>query len=236
VNCLLLEPGELDARGRARLEGRRLEHARKVLGAHAGDALRAGVVGGPLGRAEVLSIDAHALELHFSAEREPPAKLPVTLVLALPRPKVLSRTLAAVTSLGVARIELVNAWRVEKAYWQSDRLGPEHLAAAITDGLEQAVDTVAPELTFERLFVPFCSERLPGLVAGATGLVAHPRAEKALVPISGPVLLAVGPEGGFIDAELGSLERAGLARVSLGPRVLRVETAVAALVGRLSPG
>jgi 16S rRNA (uracil1498-N3)-methyltransferase len=234
VNCLLLEPGELDARGRARLEGRRLEHARKVLGAHAGDALRAGVVGGPLGRAEVLSIDAHALELHFSAEREPPAKLPVTLVLALPRPKVLSRTLAAVTSLGVARIELVNAWRVEKAYWQSDRLAPEALRAALVEGLEQAVDSVLPQVRLHRLFVPFAERELPALAAGATCLVAHPHASvPAPRGVAGPLVLAVGPEGGFIEAELGSLARGGFAAVSLGPRVLRTETAVATLLGRL---
>jgi RsmE family RNA methyltransferase len=51
--------------------------------------------------------------------------------------------------------------------------------------------------------------------------------------VSGPVTLAIGPEGGFIDQEIGSLTGAGFRPVHLGSRILRVETAVAALAGRL---
>jgi RsmE family RNA methyltransferase len=48
-----------------------------------------------------------------------------------------------------------------------------------------------------------------------------------------PVTLAIGPEGGFIAEEIASFERIGFHAVSFGPRILRVETAVSALVGRL---
>jgi RsmE family RNA methyltransferase len=236
VNLLLLAPEEL-REGRAIIRGRRLAHAREVLAAMPGDDLRVGVRGGRLGRATVEAVDASAMSLAVRLEQPPPAKLPLTLILALPRPKVLSRTLAAATSLGVARIVLCNAWRVEKAYWQSERLAPAALAAAVDAGLEQAVDTVPPEISLERLFVPFCAERLPACAAGATCLVAHPQSAGAAPrALTGPVVLAVGPEGGFIAAELGSLARAGFAAVSLGPRILRVETAMAALIGRLALG
>jgi RsmE family RNA methyltransferase len=167
-------------------------------------------------------------------EDAPPAKLPLTLVLALPRPKVLNRVVAAATSLGVARIYLVNAWRVEKGYWSSPRLGDDNLRAQRVLGLEQARDTVLPELHLRRLFVPFVEGELPALAEGAEKLVAHPRADAELpARAAGAVTLAVGPEGGFIAAELESLRAVGFRPVSLGPRVLRVETAVAALVGRL---
>jgi 16S rRNA (uracil1498-N3)-methyltransferase len=48
-----------------------------------------------------------------------------------------------------------------------------------------------------------------------------------------PVTLAIGPEGGFIDQEIASLEGIGFTPVALGPRILRVETAVASVIGRL---
>jgi RsmE family RNA methyltransferase len=47
------------------------------------------------------------------------------------------------------------------------------------------------------------------------------------------VTLAIGPEGGFIGEEIGAFERAGFLPVSMGERVLRVETAVAALIARV---
>jgi RsmE family RNA methyltransferase len=101
-------------------------------------------------------------------------------------------------------------------------------------GLEQARDTVLPDLELARLFRPFVEDELPGLAAGGTGLYAHPGTggEPPRV-LSAPVTLAIGPEGGWIDAEVRSLGNAGLAPVDLGPRILRTETALAVLVGRL---
>ena len=66
-------------------------------------------------------------------------------------------------------------------------------------------------------------------------LVAHPHAGKAATGVAAlqSCTLAIGPEGGFIAEELASLERIGFVPVTLGARVLRVETAVAALIGRL---
>jgi len=147
---------------------------------------------------------------------------------------VLNRVLAAATSLGAARIYLVNAWKVEKSYWHSPRLAEENLLLQRILGLEQARDTVLPELHLRRLLRPFAEDELPGLCRGSLALLAHP-GSPADCPraVAGPVTLAIGPEGGFIPAEIDLLSRCCLP-VNLGPRILRVETAVAALVGRLS--
>ena len=67
--------------------------------------------------------------------------------------------------------------------------------------------------------------------ADAARLAAHPGegafpSEKlAALPHAARVLLAVGPEGGWTDAELSACDAAGCHRVTLGPRVLRTETA-----------
>ena len=234
MNLVLLQPADFISEGRVRLTGRRLEHVRGVHRAAVGKQLVVGLEGGALGHGQVVRLDEAALELDVTLAGAPPAKLPLTLVLALPRPKVLNRVVAAATSLGVARIYLINAWRVEKGYWSSPRLSEENLRAQRVLGLEQARDTVLPELHLRRLFVPFVRDELPDLAAGSSPLVAHPHADAELpARAAGPVTLAVGPEGGFIAAELASLRAVGFHAVSLGPRVLRVETAVAALVGRL---
>jgi len=189
---------------------------------------------GAWGRGRVLRLEDGVLELDLMLDQAPPPKLPLTLVLALPRPKVLNRVVAAAASLGVARIVLLNAWKVEKAYWASPRMKPDNLREQLLLGLEQAKDTVLPELRLARLFRPFVEDELPGLLAGGSGLLAHPgtggTAPKAL---AAPITLAIGPEGGWIDAEVRSLLDAGLQPLDLGPRILRTETALAALVGKL---
>jgi RsmE family RNA methyltransferase len=234
VNLVLLLPEDLLAPDRARLTGRRLAHVREVHRAKVGDDLVVGLLGGSMGRGRVLRLDDEALELALTLDQPPPPKLPLTLVIAVPRPKVLNRVVAAATSLGAARLVLLNAWKVEKAYWASPRMQPDNLRAQMLLGLEQARDTVLPELRLARLFRPFVEDELPALLGGGTGLMAHPGTGEAPPRIlAAPVTLAIGPEGGWVEAEVQSLLRAGLRPLDLGPRILRTETALAALVGRL---
>ncbi len=70
----------------------------------------------------------------------------------------------------------------------------------------------------------------------ATRVVAHLASGAALAPReSGDSAAAVGPEGGFTDAEIDVAQEAGWHVISLGPRVLRVETAALALACRAAP-
>jgi RsmE family RNA methyltransferase len=172
--------------------------------------------------------------MHVTLTADAPPPIPLTLVLALPRPKVLNRVIAGTTSLGVKRIYLINAWRVEKSYWKSPRLSEENLLAQRILGLEQARDTILPVIELRRFFRPFVEDELPSIARDSLALVAHPIATSECPRnVAQPVTLAIGPEGGFIEEEIASLQRIGFTPVALGPRILRVETAVAALLGRL---
>src|SRR5687767_6478487 len=127
MNLVLLHPEDFISRDVARLSGRRREHVLNVHRVAQGDVLRVGIAGGKIGSGEVISIAPEGIELRVALMEDPPAPLPVTLILALPRPKVLNRVVASATSLGVKRLYLINAWRVEKSYWSSPRLSPENL-------------------------------------------------------------------------------------------------------------
>lgn len=234
MNLILLFDEDFVAPDRVRLEGRRLRHVLEVHRAALGDTLAVGRLGGLQGRGLITALEPERLDLEVVLDQAPPPKLPLTLLLALPRPKVLNRALASAASLGVGRIVLLNAWKVEKSYWKSPKLDDANLRQQLVLGLEQAKDTVLPELSAARLFRPFVEKDLPTLMRGGTGLMAHPGSggpvPKSLVA---PVTLAIGPEGGWIEAEVQSLLHAGLRPLDLGPRILRTETALAALVGRL---
>ncbi len=179
-------------------------------------------------------IDHSVLEMDIHLDREPPPKLPLTLVLALPRPKVLRRVLRAMSTLGVGRIILLNCFRVEKSYWSSPLLQQESLREQLILGLEQAGDTILPEVLLRPLFKPFIEDELPGLANGTLSLVAHPVASQFCPrDIGQAATLAIGPEGGFISYEIEKFVSCGFTPVRIGERILSVETAVPALVSRL---
>ena len=233
MNLILLFDADFVAPDVAQLRGRRLQHVTEVHRASVGESLVVGIAGGRIGTGVVTRLD-DVLELQVTLDSEPPPPLPLTLVLALPRPKVLNRVIASATSLGVKRICLVNAWRVEKSYWKSPKLSEENLLVQRVLGLEQARDTLLPLISLHRLFRPFVEDELPSIAADSLALVAHPVAARECPRSVGrPVTLAIGPEGGFIGPEVESLQRIGFEAVSLGARILRVETAVAALIARL---
>ena len=198
----------------------------------AGDEITVGVANGRIGTGRVIARDGDETELEIALDRDPPPPLPLTLVLALPRPKVLNRAVAAAVSMGIKRIFLINSWRVEKSYWGSPKL--QHLDAQVVAGLEQSRDCVLPQIEVKRLFRPFVEKELPAIAANTRALVGHPAAlTECPRDLRDPVTLAIGPEGGFIDAEIASFVATGFTPVSMGPRILRVETALAALVARL---
>lgn len=234
MNLLLLEEADFIAADRVVLRDRRLTHMQEVHRVAVGDSLRVGRIGGLMGAAEVLRLESGEAELQVTLDQPPPAKLPLTLILALPRPKMLRRVFQTVATMGVANVVLVNSYRVEKSFWQTPFLEPEAIREQLILGLEQARDTVLPNISIEKRFKPYVEDRLPAIVDGTLGLVGHPGNHPPCPRgLNEPVTLAIGPEGGWIPYEIDLLGKAGLQPVQLGERILRVETAVTALLARL---
>ena len=236
MNVLLLDEAEISADGQAVVTGRRAEHVEQVLGKGPGDELVVGQIGAKLGRGTILELQDQSLRIECRFDREPPPKKPVHLVVALPRPPVLRRVLEHATAMGVDAITLLHTRRVEKSYWQSPALGEDKIAEHLQLGLEQAVDTVLPAVALERKFRPFVEDRLPAIAAGRRLLLAHPGPLTPPTEPPDPAVILVGPEGGFIDFERELLGSIGAEHVGLGPRILRVETAVTALLARFGLG
>jgi 16S rRNA U1498 N3-methylase RsmE len=261
VNLLLVEPGELRD-DRCIVADRRAAHLREVLGVTTGSTVKMGIVGGAIGTGEVVRDEPAGIELRFTRTAEPRPQLDVELVLAVPRPKVLSRVVEACAAFAVRRIDFTNAWRVDKSYLKSPRLAADSLAHAARLGAEQGATTHLPglhvharlmELLDARFPSPPIAElvaddpdddeeerirrarrRKPAPPAGSCRLIAHPGARPIEnVLREGPVVLAIGPEGGWIERELDTFVARGFTPCSLGSPILRVESAVAAALGQL---
>lgn len=232
MNLLLFRAVECTPDGLIELRDRRFEHLRQVLGLQTGDTLRVGEIGGAIGTATIVALSDAQATLRAELKHQPPQPLPLSVVLALPRPKMLRRILRCLAEVGVKDIHLVHSYRVEKSYWQSPLLTPAELESALLAGLEQAMDTAVPVVSLHRRFRPFAEDTLPPLCAGREALLAHPGDYPFFPPQPRrPGLLIIGPEGGFIPFEVSLLTRAGARPVTLGPRILRVETALHCALG-----
>lgn len=235
MNLILLQQEDFISPERVILRDRRADHVRLVHRAQQGDMLRVGLTNGLLGSGHLLKLDDTSVELEVRLDQQPPEPLDLTLLLALPRPKMLKRVLQTVTAMGVKRIYLINSYRVEKSFWSSPLLQTEKLNEQLQLGLEQARDTLLPQVELRQRFKPFVEDELPQLIANTSAFVAHPSTESSCPQhFNQAATLAIGPEGGFIPYEVEKMQECGFQSISLGPRILRVETAVPVLLSRFS--
>ena len=248
MNCILL-PETSFQNGSAYINDlTQITHVNKVLTAKVGDALKIGQLGGKLGSAIIKDITPDSIQLSdIQLTINPPPKLNLTVVLALPRPKVLRRLMMDMTALGVNDVILINSYRTQKSYWQSPML--TRLDEFVLEGLQQGVDTVAPRISLQKRFKPFVEDELASLITNRA-IVAHPysalsfaqymqqpqleNTEPAHRSVNSllPSMVFIGAEGGWIDYEVELLAEQGCMAVNIGPRILRTEAAVNVILGQ----
>ena len=234
MNIVLLNSEQIHSKDEWWIDDpRQLQHLHQHLQLSVGDTLKVGIRQEQRYTCKVLSITEKCIMIQPIQVEAVPEKLPVHLILALPRPKVLRRMIMDAVTLGVERISLIRSYRVDKSYWQTPFL--QQLDDYVTLGLEQAGDTIAPEIQLYKRFKPFVEDVLPSLISAEhPAYVAHPYAERQMPhAIQHNCSLIVGPEGGFIPYEIDLLKQNGCQAVSLGNRILRTETAVSHILGRL---
>lgn len=170
-----------------------------------------------------------AVNSRLPAARE--SALRITVVQAISRGERMDQTLQKCTELGVQAFQPLFSERVEV------RLRPEKLERRLNHW--QAVVVAACEQS-GRAIVPVVQQPLEfadWLNQGGSGprLVLAPGAEHSLAAANLPaeLELVVGPEGGFSDVELELMTARSMQPVSLGPRILRTETAAPAAVAVL---
>jgi len=237
MNIVLLSKSDFTDENRAVIADSRLEHLHKILNVKQGDTLKVGLVNGQIGIGTVEHFHNEECALTVELNSPPPEALPCTLVIAMPRPKTLKRSLEAAIVMGVKRIFIIGSFRVEKSYWGSPVLFEEYLHKLSMLALEQACDTLLPEIQIRKRFKPFVEDELPLISQDAKAIIAHPYAPSFNVSVADEnkqkVVLVIGPEGGFIPYEINLLEKQGCIAVSFGDRILRVEQAVPAILAKL---
>jgi RsmE family RNA methyltransferase len=236
MNLVLVMEGELEPGNLLSVGDERARHIVTVLKAGPGASVRVGLLNGPLGTATVERVEGERVTLRCEFAGGTPEAPRIDLLLALPRPKVLLRLWPQLAALGVGRIVLTNAARVERCYFDSHALSPDVFTPKLIEGLQQARDTLLPKVLVRRRFRPFVEDELDELFPAGLRLAADPggrRVSEYLTPAAeapGRVLLAVGPEGGWVPFEMELLRAHGFEIVGMGARTLRTDTACIGLL------
>jgi len=207
---------------RAALDPEESHHVARVLRLKPGDALSVFDGRGGEWEATIAAIARDRVEVVVLACRpgivEPPLR--VVLDQALVRPEKIEWVLQKGTEIGIHAFRLIATERAEAPPPSPSRL--TRYERILLEACKQSGRRVLPSLVVG----PF---EAPG--PGVSGIVlSHgPGVEPLSTLLSGPrpdeIRLAVGPEGGFTESELSSLDASGWRRASLGPRTLRTETA-----------
>lgn len=245
MNLLLFEPSEFQsvvpgAAIELQLDAERARQLIEVKKLTIGSSIRVGSFAGGIHQAQVLSIQAGQVVLRVEKLNcfLEPDTLAITLIVALPRPQSLKKILQTIAEMGVQRLVLVGAERVEKSYFQSKVLQPEQIRAHLQLGLEQAVATRLPEVEVLKRLTAL--DRL--LSEGSMKLFADTKASQTIEKLyeieksrfTDEVVLAIGPEGGWTDNERAWFSRSGFSALRSGERMLRVDTAVSVIAGQVA--
>lgn len=241
MNIILVEADEA-ADNRLTLADHRAKHIVKILRAEVGDRVRVGLINGAMGCGIITAMKKKHpffVELDLCLNEPPRPQPAIDLILALPRPIMLKRILSQAATLGVGTIHLINANRVEKSFWEAGILQPEEYRSHLLHGLEQAVDTRVPDICLHPQFKPFIEDFFPSLAAHYHYLLlAHPSGGQRLGDIfdckNDRIIMAVGPEGGWVEYEVKKFQEQGFSCCTIGERILKVDTAVVALHAGIS--
>lgn len=209
----------------------------------------------------LLSCDSLWVDLGNRGQWSTIERCRVDLLLAIPRPSRLAQLLPVIASQGVDRLVLLGAERVERAYFGS-RLVCEDKdrRMLLTNGLMQCcVDYHLPELLIEKSLNRFLqySKVLAAYDSNndeeVIRIIAHPpysdvgieaqssrlslcdlMEQVSVLPTRKPLrlVIAVGPEGGWIPSEVDAFVARGFRTYDIGNRILRTDTAVSILLGQ----
>ena len=254
MNRILFEKDEI-VDGGATFSDERAEHVLNVLHGAVGQTLKTGELDGLIGTSVIKEIRNLHERAEGSAQRgsgllagtvvvecthtETAEEPWFDLVLAPPRPRVMKRLLPQLTALGVGKIVLVGAEKVEKSFWGAQLLKPEVYRPLLVDGLMQCGTSRVPTIRCERNFRRYAEMQMADEFAGCEKIVAHPAMENGergfFTPrpsVLNPYVFAIGPEGGWTEDEVALIESKGFVRRSLGSRILRTDTATIALIAQ----
>lgn len=237
MNLIILHKSEQE-NDLFRLTDARAIHIKQILRSNTGDIIEIGIINGPQGKAKIVNInDSEVVIKPLELTELPDPKPTIDLICALPRPQTLKKVLIISATMGVRNLYLIRANRVEKSYFHSPLLQPENYKPFLIEGLSQGKNTRLPIVSIHDRFKKFFENQLPLIVENAALLLPD---KDSLINLNNiysntisSLVVAIGPEGGWVPFELELMEGLGFQKFTLGRWVLRVESAITGVLNQI---
>ncbi|GBD92133.1 ribosomal RNA small subunit methyltransferase E [bacterium BMS3Abin04] len=241
MNIILLNKNDIIKPNIYKLTGKIADHIINILRANVDDYLEVGIINGPIGKAQIIILKKEEVVLRLMEMHAPPGKFSIDLICALPRPQTLKKILSVSATMGINSIHFIMSNRVEKSFFNSTLLKDENYLQYILDGLSQGKRTKVPKIYFYKRFKKFFEEDFSFGAVSRTNitlkLVAEGSSKNCLTDVFpktvNNIILAIGPEGGWISFEIKFMEKHGFIPFKISNSVLRVESAVTAALAQI---
>lgn len=243
MNIIILFESDKQDNGLYHLSDYRAEHIRSILKSQINDRLEIGILNGQQGTASVQSITENEIILSdVQLEETLQNNITIDIIVALPRPQTVKKVLFISAMMGVRNIFFIRSNRVEKSFFHSPLLEEKNYNRFLIDGLQQGKKTLLPMVSIHDKFKPFMQDSLrlfykerqeqplmllPELEISDTLLDVYDKKNKH-------VLVAIGPEGGWVPFETEMMTSLGFHKFKLGGWTLRVEYALTACLAQIS--
>ena len=221
----------------AALTGEQAVHLARVLRAQPGQLFDV-VANGFLHRAEVAAVSDHEVLFTLHEELETDASLPIHLLLAIFKFDRFEWAIEKATELGVAHITPILARRTEKHLALAAAKRAERWRRIALESAKQSRRTDIPEilsptplpaaLTRESAPLRILLSEAEQSLTLAAALTVSLNEQHTTYNVQQPLALAIGPEGGWTPEEISLFTTHAWTPVTLGPRILRAETAAIA--------
>ncbi len=241
MNLIIIEKHELDG-NQVVLTGQRFKHIRDILRCKVGSKIEVGMLGGKAGSGEVLEISSkHVLlkcEFVKNLDQQPRE---LDIVCALPRPQTLKSVLQISATMGVSNIHIIRANKVEPCYFNASAIEPSQMRKQLIKGLSQGRNTLLPEVHIHKRFKNFISKTLPAICDKKNSkphkLLFDPYAKDIVgskhLAKAEHIIIAIGPEAGWVPFEIDFMVEHGFKPYQLGPWPLRVEHALVSAISQI---
>lgn len=244
MNMIILTERDQIENNYFKLLDHRFLHIKNILKKQIGETIEAGVLNQYKGKAEIIDISDTSVIICFCEKYlNESSNISIDIICALPRPQTIKKILPLIATTGVKNLHLIKSNRVEKSFFHSPLVNENaKMEKYLLEGLSQGKRCSLPSVEVYKKFKSYFDTGFVELIKDLKPsefelIILHPNQDENLYNVIKNkkvknLIVAIGPEGGWVPFEIEYFEKQGFKKVCLGSSILRVENALNSVIAQ----